>query len=78
MIILQDKCMSCGQCEAVCRVGAISSVGTDGGYSAMQIDQKICVDCGMCLSCGCPGDALIKKWEVATAYKNPTISTEIG
>jgi len=37
---ITDECISCGACEAVCPVEAISQ-----GDEYYKIDPKICVDC---------------------------------
>lgn len=48
---LPDKCISCGLCVKVCRVGAVSS--EDG---RITVDQSKCNYCGRC-AFGCPTDA---------------------
>ncbi|MCR5302013.1 MAG: 4Fe-4S binding protein [Lachnospiraceae bacterium] len=47
----QDKCISCGVCEKICREGAISNV--DG---KIVVDQDKCNYCGRC-AFSCPTDA---------------------
>lgn len=49
---ISDACISCGACEAVCPVSAISA--GDGQY---VIDPETCIDCGACKD-GCPVDAI--------------------
>lgn len=48
----KSKCISCGQCEAVCPVGA-PHMG-DGAY---EIDPAKCVSCGTCAE-NCPVEAI--------------------
>ena len=52
--VITDKCISCGTCESVCPVGAISE--GDGKYN---IDPDTCISCGSCASV-CPNDAIIE------------------
>ena len=49
--IIDDKCISCGACEAECPVSAI--VEGDGQY---VIDADACIECGACADV-CPVDA---------------------
>lgn len=54
-IIDAETCMSCGACEAVCPVDAISE--DDDTY---VIDAEKCTDCGACTE-ECPVDAISQK-----------------
>ncbi|MCM1197530.1 MAG: 4Fe-4S binding protein [Clostridium sp.] len=56
MARINDECISCGTCEAVCRYNAISQ---DGNYS---IDENKCTGCQECVYL-CPVEAIeiIKK-----------------
>ena len=49
-----ETCMSCGACESVCPVNAISE-----GEDAYVIDAEACTDCAACVS-ECPVDAIAK------------------
>jgi len=40
---IQDFCVSCGACEAMCPVGAISM-----GDAHFEIDPEKCIECGAC------------------------------
>ena len=40
---INDDCISCGACEGVCPVGAISA-----GDGKFVIDPEICIECGAC------------------------------
>jgi ferredoxin len=48
----KSKCISCGQCEAMCPVGA-PHMG-DGAY---EIDPAKCISCGTCAE-NCPVEAI--------------------
>lgn len=44
----KDKCCGCGTCELVCPKGAIRMVTDECGFVYPQIDDSLCVDCGLC------------------------------
>ena len=50
--IISDECISCGACEPVCPVEAISE-----GESIYIIDPNLCTDCATCVD-ECPVDAI--------------------
>lgn len=58
MIIINDnKCIGCGQCDEFCRIGAIK-FHTTSGYARAYIDKDICVNCKLCIKfVDCPGEA---------------------
>lgn len=41
--VISDECVSCGACQDMCQVGAISM-----GTEHMEIDPDKCAACGMC------------------------------
>ena len=57
--IINNDCMSCGECEELCLNGAILPRESFGKvYSTYYIDQALCINCGVCLeTIECPGDA---------------------
>jgi formate hydrogenlyase subunit 6/NADH:ubiquinone oxidoreductase subunit I len=69
--IIPDKCVICGECQAVCRYHAVigeKKVPYLSGYLPFQIVAKRCTRCGECLKV-CPNDAIIvedKKDTMAT------------
>lgn len=50
--ILEENCVSCGRCEKVCKMGAISVQ-----EEKSRIDREKCVLCGACIT-ACKKDAL--------------------
>jgi ferredoxin len=50
---ITEDCVSCGSCEEVCPVEAISE-----GDEYYEIDQDLCTDCGACEDV-CPVDAIV-------------------
>ncbi|MCK9363962.1 MAG: 4Fe-4S binding protein [Syntrophales bacterium] len=49
---ITDECISCGSCQSVCPVEAISE-----GDDRYVIDAKLCTDCGTCAE-QCPVEAI--------------------
>lgn len=49
---ISDECVSCGSCEPVCPVEAISE-----GEEKYVIDAEKCTDCGTCAET-CPVEAI--------------------
>ncbi len=50
--VINDDCIMCGACAAVCPVSAISE-----GDSKYVVDPDVCIDCGACED-GCPTGAI--------------------
>lgn len=79
MLIDQDLCIACGQCEPYCPMGAIEI------DEVAQIDLDECVECGSCLRMAdCPADAIYQQeliWPrtVRSILSDPlTITEESG
>jgi MinD superfamily P-loop ATPase len=68
-IIDQSKCSACGQCEEVCRYGAIDVIG--GLYSVNEIG---CEGCGYCARV-CPDDAITNVEQNVGQWYRSTIRT---
>ena len=49
----KEDCCGCTACYAICPKSAISMKEDEEGFEYPQIDEKICVRCGMCLKV-CP------------------------
>jgi ferredoxin len=47
----QEKCVGCGQCEAVCPVGAVKLAN-----GKASVNEQ-CIECGACVS-ECPSEAI--------------------
>jgi len=58
MKIDSSKCIACRACHYYCPVEAISIINLEEGRSVSQIDQDLCVECGVCLRAAvCPNQA---------------------
>jgi uncharacterized Fe-S center protein len=52
----KEKCITCGECEKVCPVDAITI------EEKADIDNTICIGCGECMTV-CPTDAIYLNWK---------------
>lgn len=50
--VIDDSCISCGNCEDKCPVDCISE-----GDDIYVIDADVCIDCAACVP-ACPVDAI--------------------
>lgn len=50
--VITDSCVSCGTCQPVCPVEAISE-----GETQYNIDPDTCIECGSCAEV-CPSGAI--------------------
>lgn len=80
MIIDSEVCIACESCVPYCPVGAVAI-----NDSCAEIDQELCVECGVCLRSGvCPVEALRQpdlKWPrtLRALFSNPiTVFEETG
>lgn len=50
-----DRCKACGLCIIHCPVKAIRLTDhfNEGGYKTIQVDQSVCIGCGVCYTV-CP------------------------
>lgn len=51
--VASEKCVGCGACSAVCKLGAVKMSRDNEGFLTSFIDTSKCVDCGQCKSV-CP------------------------
>lgn len=48
-LVLKPECTGCRLCESVCPKGAIKMKNGELGVSYPEIDEVLCIDCGLCL-----------------------------
>lgn len=49
----KKDCCGCNACKNICPVHAISMVEDEQGFSYPEIDEEVCIDCGLCnRTCG--------------------------
>lgn len=48
--VTSQRCRGCGECEQVCRYGAITLKPADGGMKVAEISETLCKGCGTCVS----------------------------
>ena len=59
MKIIENDCISCGNCLELCPQEAIQpKITNTGGYACYEINKDLCIDCGICLENDCPGNAI--------------------
>lgn len=44
----ENKCTGCGACSNLCSVSAINMISDREGFLYPKIDDKLCLDCGLC------------------------------
>lgn len=47
-LVLKNDCTGCRLCESVCPKGAIKMKNGELGVSYPEIDEELCIDCGLC------------------------------
>lgn len=57
-ICSKNRCTGCASCFNVCNKGAITMIEDNCGYIYPQIDQNLCIDCGLCTKV-CPVDTIV-------------------
>lgn len=62
-----EKCTGCFSCYTSCPKSAISMAANEEGFLYPQIDQEVCIDCGLCQS-RCPVIHPISKHRVGSVY----------
>jgi heterodisulfide reductase subunit A len=48
--VTRERCRGCGECEQVCKYGAITLKQTDQGMKVAEISETLCKGCGTCMS----------------------------
>ena len=81
--IVAERCSECGECEKVCRFGAISTNGNTSGPVTFKIDPIACEGCGVCTHF-CPVDAIEfeevvnGEWFVSETRHGPMVHAKLG
>lgn len=79
MEVDRQKCVGCGRCRAFCTMSAIGFARASNGTVHASIDQRECVDCGVCYrSKVCPAEALYEPapvWprSIRGTFSNPLV-----
>ena len=78
-----DKCTACGRCFHVCRFGAVTVAGENGGGPTYSIDEMGCEGCGVC-AWTCPAGAISMvpgaggKWYVSDTRFGTLVHARLG
>jgi heterodisulfide reductase subunit A len=48
--VTTERCRGCGECEQVCKYGAITLKSTKEGMKVAEISETLCKGCGTCAS----------------------------
>ena len=59
--VINDSCIKCGTCAAICPVSAMHDAG-----SQLVVDPDTCIDCGACIA-ECPQGAICNDAEASEA-----------
>ena len=79
MKVDKEKCVGCGRCRAYCTMSCISYERALTGKVHAIVDQRECVDCGVCFRAGiCPVEALFEplpEWprSIRSTFSNPLV-----
>ena len=57
--VIDDSCVKCGACAAICPVSAMHDAG-----SQLVINPDVCIDCGACIA-ECPQGAITSDSEAS-------------
>ncbi|MBI5116573.1 4Fe-4S binding protein [Candidatus Poribacteria bacterium] len=83
--IVSEKCVDCGECERLCRLGAVIRNGDAKGKDSdsLHIDPIVCEGCGVCYHF-CPADAIAfgetvsGEWFVSETRCGPMVHARLG
>lgn len=69
-----DACSACSACKIICPVGAVREIENEKGFVYMEIDEELCIECGLC-SKVCPLNMGLREKNLigiyAFCYKSP-------
>lgn len=72
-VIEKNKCCGCGACLASCTHNALSMILDDEGFEYPKVNQKVCVDCGLCQKV-CP----VLQYEKRSDIRDSNCNAQVG
>ena len=68
-VSINKNCYGCGVCAVACPMQAIKMQFNKEGFSSPNVDDRICIDCGLCLtSCSFSNEGLVNNTNELHSY----------